>query len=238
MASKSQKETATLNHKILTAVGIALCVILVPILLVNVVLIIRSYTNSDEVPTIGGYCPLIVLSDSMEPDIMTGDLIICKQINKEDVKVDDVIAFFDPDSNNDSILTHRVKEVIVEADGSIYFRTKGDHNNAEDPSRASAEKLVGIYTGTRIPGAGNVAMFMSTTAGLVICVVLPLILLVAYDVIRRKRHDSKTQEDTAALLAELEALKAAKAAEQSGAEVPASTEAEQPDDDPAVTPEK
>lgn len=210
--SQSQKGNSTANHKILTVIGILLCVILIPILIINVTLIVKSYTNKNEVPKIGGYCPLIVLTGSMEPNIKTGDLIIVKQISGSDVEAKDVIAFFDPDGNGTSILTHRVNEVYEE-NGTLYFRTQGDANNAEDRSPVSEDKLVGIYQ-FRIAGAGNVAMFMQTTAGLIVCVVVPLVLLVAWDLIRRKRYEKKNQQDTDALLAELEALKAAKAAEQ------------------------
>ena len=62
---------------------------------------------------------------------------------------------------------------------------------------------------------GSVAMFMQTTTGLIVCVVLPLILLVGYDIIRRRRFEKRNQQDTAALLAELEALKAEKASKES-----------------------
>lgn len=201
------KTENTKANKIMTIIGVILCVILIPILAVNITLIIKSQTNKDEVPKIGGYCPLIVLTGSMEPEISDGDLIIVKQIDGKDVQVKDVIAFFDPESTSNSILTHRVIEVIDE-DGKLSFRTKGDANNTEDRMAVSEEKLVGIYK-SRIPGAGNIAMFMQSTAGLVICVILPLILLVGYDLIRRRRYEKENQKDTAALLAELEALRAA-----------------------------
>ncbi|MBR3760739.1 MAG: signal peptidase I [Ruminococcus sp.] len=205
----SKNAEATRSHKIMTIIGIIICVILVPILIINITLIIKSHTNKDDVPKIGGYCPLIVLTGSMEPEIKDGDLIIVKQIDGDDVKVGDVISFFDPESTSNSVLTHRVTE-IVEENGSLSFRTKGDANNTEDKMAVPEDELVGIYK-SRIPGAGNVAMFMQSTAGLVICVILPLILLVGYDIIRRRRYEKENQKDTAALLAELEALKAKKA---------------------------
>ncbi len=210
--SNSQSTETSKSNKVLSVIGIIICVILIPILIVNITLIVKSYTNKDEVPKIGGYCPLIVLTGSMEPQIKDGDLIIVRQIDGEDVEVGDVIAFFDPESTSNSVLTHRVMEVLSE-NGSLSFRTKGDANNTEDRIAVSADKLVGIYK-TRIPGAGNIAMFMQSTAGLVICVILPLILFVGYDVIRRRRYEIENQKDTAALLAELEALKAQKAASE------------------------
>lgn len=209
---KKNKENTPLSHRIFSIAGIVLCVILIPILIINVTLIAKSYTNKDEVPKIGGYCPLIVLTGSMEPKISSGDLIIVKQIDGSEVKENDIIAFFDPDGNGQSILTHRVVS-ITEENGQTAFITKGDANNTQDRLPVTSDKLVGIYS-FRIRGMGSVAMFMQTTSGLIICVVLPLILLVGYDIIRRRRFDKRNQQDTAALLAELGALKAEKAAKE------------------------
>ena len=203
------KNKSSVTHRVLTIVGTVLCIILIPILLINLTLIAKSYINKDEVPSIGGTFPLIVLTDSMYPDIKSGDLIICNTAEAEDVKVNDVISFFDPAGNGTSIVTHRVIE-IVEEDGEILFRTRGDNNNTEDKELVPAENLVGVYK-MRIAGAGHIAMFMQSTAGLIVCVVLPIILLVGYDFIRRHIYEKSKKEDTDALFAELEALRAEKA---------------------------
>lgn len=205
----SNKEKTTARHKSLTILGTVLCIILIPILILNCTLIIKSYTNKDEVPSIGGYLPLIVLTDSMYPEIHGGDLIICHKGEPEEVQEGDVIAFFDPAGNGQTIVSHRVMDVIEE-DGKIAYVTKGDANNAEDALHPTEDDLVGVYQ-KRIPGAGNIAMFMQSTTGLIVCVVLPIILLVAYDIIRRRRYEKNKNDDMAVLMAELEALKAEKA---------------------------
>ena len=209
------KEKTSVTHRVLTIVGTVLCIILIPILLINLTLIAKSYINKDEVPSIGGMLPLIVLTDSMVPEIYSGDLIICKTADAEDIEVNDVISFFDPAGNGTSIVTHRVIE-IVEDDGEIFFRTRGDNNNTEDKELVPAENLVGVYK-MRIAGAGHIAMFMQSTAGLIICVVLPIILLVGYDIIRRRIYEKNNKQDTDALLAELEALRAEKAEKEKAA---------------------
>ena len=198
------------KQKLLTIVGIVLCVILVPILVMNLTLIVKSYVNTDEVPAIGGYSPMIVLTDSMLPEISSGDLIIAQRIDPKDVKVGDVISFFDPAGNGTSVVTHRVMEIVTE-NGKTQWRTRGDNNNTDDKVLVPFENLVGIWTGRRIPGGGSVAMFLQTTPGLIVCVVCPLVLLVGYDVLRRKKFEKAKQDDTDALLAELEALRAMKA---------------------------
>ncbi len=205
-----QKEKTSLAHKILTIVGIVMCVILIPILIINCTLLVKGYTNSDEVPTIGGLAPMIVLTESMYPLFGGGDLIFVRTANPEDIEVNDVITFFDPAGNGTSVVTHRVMEVINQ-DGNIEFVTKGDANNSEDRLAVPENKLIGTYTGFHIPGAGSVAMFMQTTAGLVICVVLPILLLVGYDIVRRRMYDKKHNQDKDALLAELEELRKLKA---------------------------
>lgn len=209
------KEKSSVTHRVLTIVGTVLCVILIPILLINITLIAKSFINKDEVPSIGGTLPLIVLTDSMHPEIESGDLIICNTAEAEDIKVNDIISFFDPAGNGTSIVTHRVIE-IVEEDGEIFFRTRGDNNNTEDKELVPAENLVGVYK-MRIAGAGHIAMFMQSTAGLIVCVVLPIILLVGYDIIRRRIYEKNKKEDTDALLAELEALRAEKAEKEKAA---------------------
>lgn len=198
------------KQRALTITGIVLCLLLLPILIVNVTLIVKSYINTDEVPSIGGISPLIVLTDSMLPEISSGDLIITKQIDPSEVKVGDVISFFDPAGNGSSVVTHRVIEIVTE-NGETKWRTRGDNNNTDDRVAVPFDNLVGIWTGTRIAGAGSVAMFLQTTPGLIVCIGCPLALLVGYDVLRRRKYDKAKQEDTDALLKELEALRAMQA---------------------------
>jgi signal peptidase len=211
-----KEEESTVSHKVLTIIGAVLCVILIPILLLNITLIIKSYTNKTDVPSVGGYLPLIVLTDSMYPDIKSGDLIICHTEDAENIKIGDVIAFFDPAGNGTSVVTHQVIDIVTE-DGVLKFQTKGIANNVADPSLVPAENLVGLYR-SKISGAGNVAMFFQTTTGLIVCVVLPMILLIAYDLIRRRMYEKSQKDDTDALLAELEALRAQKNARDENAE--------------------
>lgn len=212
-----EKRAKFTAHKAFTVLGTVLCIILLPILVINLTLIVKSYVNKEEVPSIGGYLPMIVLTDSMYPEIKSGDLIICKTADADTVKENDVIAFFDPAGNGTSVVTHRVIE-IVDENGEFFFRTKGDNNNTEDKELVPAENLVGMYQ-TRIAGAGNIAMFMQSTAGLIICVVLPIVLLIAYDIIRRRIYEKNRKTDNDALLAELEQLRAERAEKEKAAEV-------------------
>ena len=200
------KKSADKAQKALTIVGIVLCVILIPILLINCTLIVKSFINKDEVPRIGKTMPLIVLTDSMYPEIKSGDVIVCREVDPEDIEVGDVISFYDPAGNGTSVVTHKVIE-IVEEDGERLFRTRGTNNNTDDRLPVHEDKVIAEYTGTRIPAAGNIAIFMQSTAGLIVCVIVPIVLFVGYDILRRRLYEKNKADDVEALKAELEALK-------------------------------
>ena len=202
------------TQKTLTIIGWVICAILLPILIINTTLLIKSVVNKDEVPSLGGKMPLIVLSDSMYPDIKEGDLIICKKIDQADIEIDDVIAFYDPESKGSAVVTHKVVDIISD-NGKLYFKTKGINNNTEDRLAVAGDKVIGIYTGTRFGGIGSLAMFMQSTVGLIVCVILPIGAFVAYDVIKRKLKENNNDDEVEKLRAELEALKAKNAANES-----------------------
>lgn len=201
-------DTKKSKMKISTIIGIIISVILSIILIINVTLIVKSYTNEDEVPSIGGYTPMVVLTESMYPNIKSGDLVITTKVDVKDIKVGDIITFFDPAGNGTSTTTHRVVEIINE-DGEISYRTKGDANNANDKLPVSSDAVIGKYH-SRIPYIGNITMFMSTSNGLIICVIIPLMLLFILDSFARKNYMEKAKSDKEALLEELESLKTKK----------------------------
>jgi signal peptidase len=193
--------------KVANIVAIVLSVLLLPILFMNCVLIIKGIANPNEVPSIGNKAPLIVLTESMEPEIKAGDLIICRKADASEVKKDDVISFFDPEGNGSSVVTHRVIALVEENGELVGFRTQGDNNDIEDRLTVPVENVIGIWTEQRIGLVGHVVLFMQSTVGLIVCLFLPIGAFVAYVMLRRRKQDKEKQDDIAALKAELEALK-------------------------------
>lgn len=196
------KEKSSLIQRIITVVGVILCVVFIPILMVNITLIVKSYTHPDQVPDFMGYKPFIVLSGSMEPGIMTGDMVFVKETNTANLQKGDVIAY----KSGQSVITHRIIEVKTE-NGETSYVTQGDANDSPDQTTVKPSDVEGAYKG-RIPGAGKAAMFMQTTTGMILFVVCPLVLFILYDIIRRKMLDSKDASRARELELELERLRA------------------------------
>ena len=221
--TKTQEIKHPARHRVFTVIGVILCVILIPIVIINCTLIAKQFLNKDEVPSVGGVFPMIVLTDSMAGTFDGGSLLFCKTVDTNTIKEGDIICYFDPAGNGTTTTTHRVQEIKIAEDGTRSFITKGDANNAEDKQPVEASKVVGIYW-FHIAGLGSVAMFMQTTPGLIIFVIVPILILVAYDVVRRRLYERNKDTETEALEEELRALRAQKAA-QTGAEEPAAAAA-------------
>ena len=204
----NKKHNEKSKIKISTIVGIVISVILCIILILNITLIVKSYTNKDEVPSIGGFTPMVVLTESMKPNINSGDLVITTKEEPKNIKVGDIITFFDPAGDGTSTTTHRVVEIKTE-DGILMFYTKGDANNANDRLPVEQDAIIGKYH-SKIPYVGNITMFLSTSNGLIVCVVIPMLLLFFLDSFARRNYVEKKKTDKEALLEELERVKSQK----------------------------
>lgn len=166
-----------MSTKILKIINLLLLIILIPVLLLATILIIKSYIYKEEVPSLFGYSPLIVLSGSMESEIYTGDLIIVKKEEIDKLQKNDIIAFF-TDTDKRTIITHRIVDIKQNINGKYEFTTKGDNNNTEDKEVVKEELVVGKYQNIRIKGLGNVAMFLQTPTGTIVAISIPVFIII------------------------------------------------------------
>ena len=111
-----------------------------------------------------GYRQYIVATGSMEPQYGVGDLIIIKEVPKEEILVGSVINYIS--GNGIDTITHRVVE-IIEKDGETYYKTKGDNNNAEDPELVNFNQVQGVLV-FKISNLGTIIAKMVTETGIVI----------------------------------------------------------------------
>lgn len=166
------------------------CVILIPMLIMNLSIMFQAKTNEDVVPSIFGYKPFMVLSGSMETEIRKGDLIITKIVDPSALKVDDVIAFRDAAG---TVTTHRIIDVVVK-DGQTYFITKGDNNSSQDRNLVELKDVEGIYIG-RIPGIGSIMKKLSEPMTIVvIAFIITIAFGIGFMISTKKRQEIERQE--------------------------------------------
>lgn len=182
--------------------GIILCIILIPIIIVNVILIVNTYLRPEKIPGVFGIRPVIVLSGSMEPEFLPGDLIFIQDTTAAGLKEGDVICYME----DGAAVTHRIM-AVNEEDGAVRYTTRGDANNSDDQKQVEQSQIQGIYKGKKITGAGNVVMFMQSTTGMILFIVCPIILLIVWDIIYRRKADKEDREERKRLEKELEELR-------------------------------
>lgn len=205
--AEQPKSKHSVGHTLSNVLGAILCIIFIPIIICNLVLIARSYLHEDKLPTVFGLSPVIVLSGSMYPTFEAGDMVLLKTVDVNTITEGDVICYF-ADDNKDTAITHRVLEVQTLEDGTLTFVTKGDANNTPDRVAVTADMVQGRYTGLVFPNLGDVALFLQTPAGMIICIVCPLALIFIWDAVRRMLSSKKSAKEAQGMEEELERLRA------------------------------
>lgn len=124
---KREKITDSKSHVKYTYIQRTVSISLIIILLVLVYL----------VGGFGRFSALAIGSKSMTGAINKGDVIIIDKKKKE-YKKKDIIAF----SQDGEVIVHRIVD-ITKKDNKIYYQTKGDANNGEDPWLVDTKSVIG-----------------------------------------------------------------------------------------------
>ena len=145
--------------------------IVMVIVIYNIVLVSISCMNKIEPITILGCRAYIIISNSMEPIIKKGDIVITKAAKAEDIKVNDIITY----KKKDETITHRI--INIENNGKeIMYTTKGDNNNIEDIERILYNDIEGKYI-IKIPLLGKILLILENK---IVFLILVLIVLILY----------------------------------------------------------
>lgn len=166
-------------------ISIIILIILITILFVSGTILIDSCLHPDEVPSFFGWKPFIVLSGSMETQISAGDIVVVKEIDTQNLKKGDIIAF----KEDDVVITHRIDEV-EEKDGQVQYITKGDNNKAQDIGSVLPNQIEGVFK-FKISRLGNLAMFVQTPLGMIVCLSIPIIIIILLQIADSKKEKEK-----------------------------------------------
>lgn len=133
--------------------------------------------------------PATDLTGSMEPTISPGDVVINEEIAPTEARVGDVVTFRDPEEQS-KMLTHRIVSMRPLKDGRYAFVTQGDANNTQEHWRVPADGQIGrvLYT---VPWVGNIAVFARTKPGMGLLIGVPLLLILAEELLRIWRPREK-----------------------------------------------
>ena len=176
-------------------VAFAVCIMIFTLVSVN------TFDKNER--NLFGFKFFVVQTDSMaKTDFKAGDIVIAKEVKDlRELKAGDIITFISESSHNyGETVTHKIREVTKDADGSIAFVTYGTTTDTDDEALATI--VVGKYVGN-IPNLGAFFLFLKTTPGYIICILIPfLILIISQGINCIQLFRRYKQEQTAELEAE------------------------------------
>lgn len=151
----------------------------------------------------------IVLTDSMSKSennadmdvhFNAGDIVIVKNIkDPTKLKAGDIIAFMSTNEvSYGETVTHMIREAKRTPNGELIgYVTFGTDTGVDDEALVEPAYVLGTYSG-KLPGVGNFFVYLRSTPGYILCILLPFMLLILYNgvnVIRLFRRYKREQTE-------------------------------------------
>lgn len=135
-----------------------------------------------NIPRFGLYT---IISPSMEPEINVFDVVVDLNVfSQDDIKKGDVITFISNSNVSKGLtVTHRVVDIITNADGSKAYITKGDNNLKADQATVKYSDILGKVL-FKIPQLGRVQFLIADKFGWILVILLPALGVIIYDFIK------------------------------------------------------
>lgn len=157
------------------------------ILIYNIIITVMSI-NVDTIQ-IFGYKSYIITSNSMEPSICLGDVIVVKKCNEEDLHTGDVITF----EQDQNVITHRILKIEKDIQNSeIKYITKGDNNNIEDSNQVEYSQILGKEVLT-IPYLGKIISLLDSKI-IILVVILILLILCFLNIQKQEKLENRREK--------------------------------------------
>ena len=187
--------------RIITGVLIAFTIIIMLFTVISVTTLDRNDRN------IFGFKFYIVQTDSMslsdknahlDVHFDAGDIILVKKVkNPFALKSGDIISFISTNEESyGETITHMIREPRYKTSGELIgYVTFGTNTDTNDANIVEPEYILGQYA-AKLPKVGYFFAFIKTTPGYIFCILIPFLLLIAYngiDVVRLFKKYKKEQ---------------------------------------------
>ena len=200
--------------KIIRSIFVWLMVALAVFMMIFTIVSVSTFDRADR--SLFGYKAFIVLSDSMsKTDFNAGDLVLVKEVDPSTLKEGDIIAYTSQNTSNyGETVTHKIRKLTTDANGEPGFVTYGTTTDTDDETVVTYPYVLGKYS-SHIPKVGRFFMFLKTTPGYIVCILIPFLLLILLEGIRCIRLFRKYKaEQQAELQAERDKIEADRAETQ------------------------
>ncbi len=124
-----------------------------------------------------------VVSNSMEPEFMVGDVLVAKETDPANIKVGDAVSYLGTQGSfKDKIITHEVTKITQDENGKYVFNTKGIKYGVEDVYEVTEDQLYGVVVYKTIV-LSFIYKIIMTPVGLFVLVVIPVLYIIVSELI-------------------------------------------------------
>ena len=199
--SKNETKKPHIAIRIITGVLIAFTIIIMLFTVISVTTLDRNDRN------LFGFKFYIVQTDSMslsdknahlDVHFDAGDIILVKKVkNPFALESGDIISFISTNEESyGETITHMIREPRYKTSGELIgYVTFGTNTDTNDANIVEPEYILGQYA-AKLPKIGYFFSFIKTTPGYILCILIPFLLLIAYngiDVVRLFKKYKKEQ---------------------------------------------
>ena len=163
------------------------------ILIVGIILVQRFSNNNISV---AGFRIFTVVTESMVPKYEVGDVLLVRQTEPTDIKVEDDVTYMGKiGAFADKIVTHQVIKIESGEDGKLKFHTKGIANDAEDPL-VSEEQIYGVVQ-TKLQIVTFLNGIINNMYGMYFLIIIPLaiIMFTEFKAFKEEKEDYDEEDE-------------------------------------------
>ena len=167
------------ENKALNILGKILYTLLVVFVLMILFVVILQRVSNNSI-SLGGFRIFNVVSESMVPKYVIGDVLLSKTADPAKIKVgDDVVYKGEVGDFSGRIVTHQVIQANKVGD-KYKFITKGIANPAEDPE-ISGEQIYGVIIG-EVPVISSISKLLNNLYSLYFFIFVPMVIIVFVEI--------------------------------------------------------
>lgn len=170
------------------------------------IVIVQMFSGKE--PDLFGYRFYYILTDSMSPELVPGDVVLSKSFASDEeklkIKIGDVVTFIgNTGAQNGKKITHRVVTApyFNEAEGKYFMITKGDKEGAVSDAPIPLERVEAKSVGKSY-FVGFLFRAVRTPVGYVLLIVVPVCVIIAILVLKlaaelraRKAKEREAEEE-------------------------------------------
>ena len=163
------------------------------IVIVGIVAIILVQRFSNNNMSVAGYRIFTVLTGSMVPKYLVGDVLLVREVEPTEIQIEDDVTYMGKVGTfADKIVTHQVIGIEAAENGTLNFRTKGIANDSEDPI-VNETQIYGVVQ-MRLPIITKLNGIVNNMYGMYFLIIIPLAVIM-FSEMKSFKDDKKYAED-------------------------------------------